>query len=142
MRGDIRKMILENKVCALATVSGDVPHCSLMSYAVDEDGRKLYMATLQDTKKYRNLAANPHVSVLIDTRDSEGKGNTRALTISGVFEDPAGDRAGCEIAGDGHLYSFESFREQCSRLIPTMPHEDCLCKSGALICCHRSRNAR
>jgi nitroimidazol reductase NimA-like FMN-containing flavoprotein (pyridoxamine 5'-phosphate oxidase superfamily) len=97
MRGDIRKMILENKVCALATVSGDVPHCSLMSYAVDEDGRKLYMATLQDTKKYRNLAANPHVSVLIDTRDSEGKGNTRALTISGVFEDPAGDPKQTEI---------------------------------------------
>jgi len=90
MRSDIMKLIEENKVCVLATVSGGAPHCSLMSYAAGDGCRELYMATLQDTKKYRNLVANSQVSLLIDTRDSDAKDRTRALTITGVFQD-AGD---------------------------------------------------
>jgi hypothetical protein len=48
------------------------------------------MATLKNTKKYRNLAANPCVSLLIDTRESSAKSgitNTRALTVTGMFQD-------------------------------------------------------
>jgi len=86
MRGDIQKMISDNKVCVMATVSDGIPHCSLMSYATDKACREIYMATLQDTKKYRNLIANPAVSLLIDTRDQGPKGKTRALTITGVFQ--------------------------------------------------------
>jgi nitroimidazol reductase NimA-like FMN-containing flavoprotein (pyridoxamine 5'-phosphate oxidase superfamily) len=86
MRDDIQKIILENKVCVMATVSGGTPHCSLMSYATDKDCREIYMATLKDTKKYHNLVANPSVSLLIDTRNSD-KNKTRALTVTGVFQD-------------------------------------------------------
>jgi nitroimidazol reductase NimA-like FMN-containing flavoprotein (pyridoxamine 5'-phosphate oxidase superfamily) len=86
MREDIRKMISENKVCVMATVADGVPHCSLMSYATDSDCREIYMATLKDTKKYSNLIANPAVSLLIDTRDADPKGKTRALTVTGVFQ--------------------------------------------------------
>lgn len=90
MRGDMRKIIEENKVCVLATASDGNPHCSLMSYAAGDDGRELYMATLKDTKKYRNLMANPSVSLLIDTRDAGGK--TRALTVTGVFQNSGNER--------------------------------------------------
>ena len=86
MRGDIQKMILENRVCVMATVADGAPHCSLMSYATDEDCGEIYMATLKDTKKYRNLIANPSVSLLMDTRDADPKGHTRALTVTGVFQ--------------------------------------------------------
>ena len=86
MRDDIRKMISENKVCVMATVAEGAPHCSLMSYATDDDCREIYMATLKDTKKYRNLMANPTVSLLIDTRDASPKGKTRALTVTGIFQ--------------------------------------------------------
>lgn len=92
MRGDIQKIILENRVCVMATVSGDAPHCSLMSYATDGECREIYMATLKDTKKYRNLIANPSVSLLIDTRNSDEKGKTRALTVTGVFQDAGNDK--------------------------------------------------
>ncbi len=97
MRNDIMKIITENKVCALATVSGGAPHCSLMSYAAGEECRELYMATLQDTRKYRNLVANPQVSLLIDTRDSDAKGRTRALTITGVFQDAGSEKRQAQI---------------------------------------------
>jgi nitroimidazol reductase NimA-like FMN-containing flavoprotein (pyridoxamine 5'-phosphate oxidase superfamily) len=86
MRGDIQKMISENKICVMATVANGAPHCSLMSYATDKDCREIYMATLKNTKKYRNLIANPTVSLLIDTRDADPKGKIRALTVTGVFQ--------------------------------------------------------
>lgn len=76
-------------VCVLATVSEGLPHCSLMSYATDEDCREIYMVTHKKTKKYRNLTGNPEVSLLIDTRE-EDRGNHRhlakALTVNGRFE--------------------------------------------------------
>ena len=97
MRGDIQKMISENKVCVMATVADGAPHCSLMSYATDKDCREIYMATLKDTKKYRNLIANPAVSLLIDTRDASTKTKTRALTVTGVFQNIDDDKRIAEI---------------------------------------------
>jgi nitroimidazol reductase NimA-like FMN-containing flavoprotein (pyridoxamine 5'-phosphate oxidase superfamily) len=97
MRGDIQKMISENKVCVMATAADGAPHCSLMSYAADKECREIYMATLKDTKKYRNLIANPAVSLLIDTRNFDPKGKTRALTITGVFQAIDNDKKITEI---------------------------------------------
>ena len=97
MRGDIQKMILENKVCVMATAADGAPHCSLMSYATDKECREIYMATLKDTKKYRNLIANPSVSLLIDTRDLGPKAKTRALTITGIFQATENDKRITEI---------------------------------------------
>jgi nitroimidazol reductase NimA-like FMN-containing flavoprotein (pyridoxamine 5'-phosphate oxidase superfamily) len=59
-----------------------------MSYAADPEGRELYMITLRNTQKFENLIANPHVSVLIDTREEDigsRRGRAKALTINGVF---------------------------------------------------------
>ncbi len=44
------------------------PHCSLMSYAVNEDCREIYMMTFRSTRKYENLLSNPVVSLLVDNR--------------------------------------------------------------------------
>ncbi|MEE9913131.1 MAG: pyridoxamine 5'-phosphate oxidase family protein [Deltaproteobacteria bacterium] len=89
MRQDIQELIQANKICVLATVSGAEPHCSLMSYAVDENCREIYMATHKQTKKYRNLTANPYVSLLVDSRQESASGPstpTKALTISGTVQ--------------------------------------------------------
>lgn len=87
MRRDILEMIESNRFCVLATVSETGPHCSLMSYAASGEGTELCMATDRNTKKYRNLSANPSVSLLIDSRaDSAGDGGAaaRALTVTGT----------------------------------------------------------
>ena len=89
MREDIRDLIQKNKICVLATVSEGDPHCSLMSYAADGDCCEIYMATRKETKKYRNLSANPSVSLLVDSRQDAGTGSstqTKALTISGIVQ--------------------------------------------------------
>lgn len=88
MLDEMKALVKEKFFCVLATVSGGEPHCSLMSYAVDEECREIYMITLQQTKKYRNLLANDAVSLLIDTRgkDSDAqREKIRALTVNGVF---------------------------------------------------------
>jgi nitroimidazol reductase NimA-like FMN-containing flavoprotein (pyridoxamine 5'-phosphate oxidase superfamily) len=85
----MKSMVKGNDLCVLATVSEGKPHCSLMSYISDEEGREIYLISHKETKKYSNLVENPIVSLLIDTREEE-KGHrriyTKALTVSGEFQ--------------------------------------------------------
>jgi nitroimidazol reductase NimA-like FMN-containing flavoprotein (pyridoxamine 5'-phosphate oxidase superfamily) len=91
----MKEMVRFQKMCVLATVSGGQPHCSLMSYAVDDDCREIYLLTFKNTKKYKNMNNNPAVSLLIDTREEdhgEMRRHAKALTANGVFvevTDPA-----------------------------------------------------
>ncbi len=84
----MKKIVKDKDVCVLATVMDNVPHCSLMSYVPDRDCREIYMMTQKGTKKFRNLAANRAVSLLIDTREENcgaDRARIRALTVSGAF---------------------------------------------------------
>jgi len=84
----MKALAKEKDICVLATVSGIEPHCSLMSYATDDDCREIYMMTHKQTKKYRNLLQNVKVSLLIDTREENqagGRDVTKALTVNGSF---------------------------------------------------------
>ena len=85
----MKDIVKANDLCVLATVSEGKPHCSLMSYISDEEGREIYLISYKQTKKYANLMENPMVSLLIDTRE-EDKGEKRiyikALTVSGEFQ--------------------------------------------------------
>lgn len=86
----MKDLVRSQSVCVLATVSGGQPHCSLMSYAVDDGCREMYMVTFKKTKKYRNLKENPAVSLLVDTREedrAERRHRARALTVNGRFEE-------------------------------------------------------
>lgn len=87
---EMKRLLRENRLCVLATASEGRPHCSLMAYATDDDCREIYMVTLKDTRKYRNLKENPWVSLLVDTRLSDAEtmaGGGKALTVAGVFQE-------------------------------------------------------
>jgi nitroimidazol reductase NimA-like FMN-containing flavoprotein (pyridoxamine 5'-phosphate oxidase superfamily) len=84
----MKKLVKDKDVCVLATVMDNVPHCSLMSYVPDRDCREIYMMTRKGTKKFRNLATNKKVSLLIDSREEDcgtDRAKIKALTVSGVF---------------------------------------------------------
>lgn len=85
MINDAKKIISENKFCVLSTCYNDLPNTSLMQYICDESCFKIYMITLKDSSKYRNIERNPRVSLLIDTRvgHSNGIGHIQALTVYG-----------------------------------------------------------
>ena len=84
----MQELLKAQDVCALATVSPEgQPHCSLMFYVTDDHGRHIYMLTRGGTKKYRNVSANPAVSVLIDSRERRSPEEPMlALTITGICE--------------------------------------------------------
>jgi nitroimidazol reductase NimA-like FMN-containing flavoprotein (pyridoxamine 5'-phosphate oxidase superfamily) len=89
MLAKMKRMLKEKDICVLATVSGNRPHCSLMAYVAAADGREIYMVTLRDTKKFKNLTQNPAVSLLIDTREDDAgpqRPLAKALTVTGVFQ--------------------------------------------------------
>jgi len=82
----MRSLLKEGDMCVLATCSENRPHCSLMGYVTDEAGETVYMVTLKDSQKYRNVLDNPQVSLLVDTRleiPVVGRKGVKALTVNG-----------------------------------------------------------
>ena len=83
-----QKMLRENSLCVLATCSNDFPNSSLMQYIYDSSGMKIFMLTQEDSVKHHNIMANPHVSLLIDTRTESLPPElpVMALTVYGEAE--------------------------------------------------------
>lgn len=87
MKDRMKSLLKEGDLCVLATCSDNRPHCSLMGYITDEAAETVYMVTLRDSQKYRNVADNPQVSLLVDTRQdipSLGRASVKALTVHGT----------------------------------------------------------
>jgi nitroimidazol reductase NimA-like FMN-containing flavoprotein (pyridoxamine 5'-phosphate oxidase superfamily) len=83
----MKALLKDGDMCVLATCSDNRPHCSLMGYVTDPDAETLYMVTLKDSRKYRNVVENPHVSLLVDTREEIpelGRAGVKALTVHGI----------------------------------------------------------
>jgi nitroimidazol reductase NimA-like FMN-containing flavoprotein (pyridoxamine 5'-phosphate oxidase superfamily) len=97
---EMKQLVRGNDLCVLATVSGNTPHCSLMAYATDENCREIYMVTLRESRKFKNLIENPGVSLLIDTREEHptpNRSQASALTVSGRFQ-RIGDKEALDAA--------------------------------------------
>jgi len=110
MLEEMKAMVKEKDMCVLATVSGGMPHCSLMTYVCDDECREIYMVTQKDSQKYRNLLENQSVSLLIDSREDHtgsSRRNAKAMTVSGTFK----------------TIENESDKEKAgNRLLETHPH--------------------
>ena len=95
MLEEMKALAREKNSCVLATIAGNKPYCSLMAYVTNGACTEIYMVTHRQTQKYQNLAANPAVSLLIDTRDTSPRSAARAMTVEGIFqkiEDPAKEK--------------------------------------------------
>ena len=83
MHNHVHELLLSQDSCVLATSVNDIPHASLMAFAVSADGMQIFMATSADTRKYANILANPRVSLLIDNRNEHpGEIHHRALALT------------------------------------------------------------
>ncbi len=85
MLEDCQRILRNQDLCVLATAGPEGAHCSLMGYALDDSESTVICVTERGTRKYRNMQANPRVSVLVDTRDEHLGSNNRekmqALTL-------------------------------------------------------------
>ena len=86
MLEEMKALAREKNSCVLATIVDSKPYCSLMAYVTNPACTEIYMVTHSNTQKFKNLAANPAVSLMIDTRDTSPRTAARALTVAGIFE--------------------------------------------------------
>ena len=86
MLEEMKALAREKNSCVLATIVDRKPYCSLMAYVTNAACTEIYMVTHKNTQKFQNLAANPAVSLMIDTRDTSPRTSARALTVEGVFQ--------------------------------------------------------
>lgn len=79
----IQALVQSRRHLALATAGPDGrPHVSLMAYAAAPDASEFWLATPLDTRKCRNLSANPRASLLIDDREDAGQGGAPGLALT------------------------------------------------------------
>lgn len=88
----LRELCAGQPLAVLATDAGGEPYTSLVAVAVTPDLRRLYFATLRATRKWANLAGNPHVSLLMDNRGNQVTDFSRAAaaTVMGMAEELRG----------------------------------------------------
>jgi heme iron utilization protein len=74
-----------DKICAhavLATDAAGQPYTSLVAYALTPDMQGVIFITPKATRKYRNILANPRVSLLIDTRTNTPQDYMKAESVT------------------------------------------------------------
>ena len=86
MLEEMKALAREKNSCVLATIVDSKPYCSLMAYVTNPACTEIYMVTHSHTQKFKNLIANPAVSLMIDTRDTSPRTAAHALTVAGVFQ--------------------------------------------------------
>jgi nitroimidazol reductase NimA-like FMN-containing flavoprotein (pyridoxamine 5'-phosphate oxidase superfamily) len=71
----------QNEICRVATSHNDIPHVAPVNFIFDE---AFYFATDYGTKKYKNIAKNKNVSLVIDIYKSSV--DNKAVIIQGTAQ--------------------------------------------------------
>ena len=78
--------------CVLATQEDGQPYSNLVAFVATDDLRDIVFATIRGTRKHRNMAADPRVALLIDSRSNQGSDirSAAAATALGKVEEVVG----------------------------------------------------
>jgi heme iron utilization protein len=82
IRDYIEQALYSNQLAVLATVGDDQPHASLIAITPFNGLRQLVFATYRNTRKFRNLAANSKVAVLIEGKNEDKSGIQDGFVIT------------------------------------------------------------
>ena len=97
-RNELLAYLLSNRLGIVGTIapSGE-PQGALVGYAVTPD-LEIIFDTLQTTRKYRNMTANPRVSFTVG--NTAGNGDERTVQYEGVADEPKGEELAAEPKGE------------------------------------------
>jgi nitroimidazol reductase NimA-like FMN-containing flavoprotein (pyridoxamine 5'-phosphate oxidase superfamily) len=86
IRQEIANLCLSQKLAVLCTQRENQPYASLVAFVISDDLKYLYLITPKTTRKFTNLAANPQVSVLVNSSENRESDFHRAMaaTIIGM----------------------------------------------------------
>lgn len=94
IRGNLEAMLHGQRSGILGTSFMDIPLCSQMAFAAEDDLRSLIIVTPRQTTKFDNMSSNPNVSFLISTarNDPSDPGSAQALTVTAFATELDGER--------------------------------------------------
>jgi nitroimidazol reductase NimA-like FMN-containing flavoprotein (pyridoxamine 5'-phosphate oxidase superfamily) len=89
----IERVLGSQSIAVLGTVKENEPYSSLVGFVITEDLREVIFATMRQRKKYKNMEANPRVTLMIDDRNVQKNdfNETTSITVIGSVEDVQGD---------------------------------------------------
>ena len=62
---DVKELLINEKLCIMATCWEDKPYLSLMNFTYLEAENKVVLSTRRNSKKYDNIQKNKHISLLV-----------------------------------------------------------------------------
>ncbi len=80
----LRELLLHQQLAVVATQMQEEPYTSLVAFSASDDLREIVFVTSRATSKYRNLSANPNVSVLIDSRTHSVEDYSTGTAVTAV----------------------------------------------------------
>src|SRR6056297_1560341 len=82
---DVKDLLKNEKLCAMATSWEDKPYLSLMNFTYVEEENKVILSSRKNSKKYYNIQKNKHISLLLFS--SSNKLSATFLGIAITMED-------------------------------------------------------
>jgi uncharacterized pyridoxamine 5'-phosphate oxidase family protein len=83
---DIRRQITDlcssQKLAVLCTHRESQPYASLVAFVTSKDLRYLYFITPKTTRKFKNIEANPQISVLVNSSENLESDFHRAMAVT------------------------------------------------------------
>lgn len=83
MKNTVASLLNQQVQCVLATLGDKELALHLMAYAFSTDLDEIYLASLENTQKVKNMRANPSVTSLWDNRTGKNDDHTEGLAMSG-----------------------------------------------------------
>lgn len=78
----IYEIMTNQQFGVLATIENGVPHTSIVAFTVTNSLRTILFLTKQEGRKYKNIAVNPMVTILVDHRPLSSKKITGSFAIT------------------------------------------------------------
>ena len=96
VRNRIDNVLNNQKIAVLGTSKDGEPYSCLVAYAITDDLKEIVFATMRQRLKYRNIMANPRVTLIVDNRDSKNSdfNDTTSITLVGTAVDVQGEERG------------------------------------------------
>ena len=84
IREKILRLLKDQRLAVIATTVEGHPYTNLVTFIHDPELKWIAFATLKNTRKFRNILADPRISVLIDNRKNEPEDLGNAVTITAL----------------------------------------------------------
>ena len=121
IRQRIFELLTGQRLAVLSTQHRGAPYASLVGFAAAEDLSRIYFATPETTRKFRNINADSRVALLVDSRTHRDADfhEAAAVTAVGTAEeiDKSAEPDAVSLYLSRHPYLADFLRAPTTRLL-------------------------